>query len=215
MRPLVVLRPEPGATATAARAKALGLTVRRHPLFAAQAVDWTLRGDSFDALLMTSANAVRLAGLLPALPAHTVGEATAAAARAAGLEVTTVGDGGVEALLDRLPTGLRLLHLAGEARILPAAPRQAITSVTVYRMMPLAPPAATLLEGAVALIHSPAAGRRLGELTVKRERVRVAAISPAAAAACGAGWERCEAATEPDDGALLSLAAKLCEELPR
>jgi uroporphyrinogen-III synthase len=49
-------------------------------------------------------------------------------------------------------------------------------------------------------------------VTVARERVRVAAISPAAAAACGTGWERCEAAAEPSDGALLSLAAKLCEE---
>lgn len=215
MRPLVVLRPEPGATATAARAEAMGLTVRRHPLFAAEAVEWTLPAGPFDALLVTSANAVRLAGSLPDLPAHAVGEATAATARAAGLTVMTVGHGGVDRLLDLLPTGLRFLHFAGEERILPDAPRQNITSVTVYRMAPLALPDATLLEGAVALIHSPAAGRRLTEVEMARDRVRVAAISPAAAAACGPGWERCEAAPEPSDSALLSLAAKLCEEQRR
>ncbi|WP_338502209.1 uroporphyrinogen-III synthase [Sphingomonas kaistensis] len=215
MRPLVVLRPEPGATATAARAEALGLTVCRHPLFAAQAIDWTLPDHRFDGLLLTSANAVRFAGPLPALPAHSVGEATAEAARAARLEVLTVGEAGVESLLDRLPPGLRLLHLAGEERLLPDVPRQQITSVTVYRMAPLPLPASSLLEGAVALIHSPAAGRRLAETKVARDRVRVAAISPAAAAACGSGWDRCEAATSPSDGALLSLAAKLCEEQRR
>ena len=118
-------------------------------------------------------------------------------------------------MLNRLPAGLRLLHLTGEERILPDAPRQEITSVAVYRMTPLPLPDASLLEGAVALIHSPAAGRRFAEISLRRERVRVAAISPAAAAACGSGWESCEASSEPSDGALLSLAAKLCEEQRR
>jgi uroporphyrinogen-III synthase len=212
VKPLLILRPEPGASATAARAKALGLEVRCHPLFVAEAVDWTLPEGPFDALLVTSANAVRLAGALPHLPAHAVGEASRSAAKAAGLEVVTVGESGVESLLESLPAGLRLLHLAGEERVLPPTPRQQITSVTVYRMATLPLPQASFLDGAVAVIHSPAAGRRLEEVTVARERVRVAAISPAAAAACGTGWERCEAAAEPSDGALLSLAAKLCEE---
>ena len=116
----------------------------------------------------------RLAGALPHLAAHAVGEASASAAEAAGLEVVTVGENGVEGLLDRLPSDLRLLHLAGEERVLPPMPRQQITSVTVYRMATLPLPQASFLEGAVAVIHSPAAGRRLGEVTVARERVRVA-----------------------------------------
>lgn len=215
MRPLVVLRPEPGASATAARATALGFEVRRYPLFAAEPVAWTLSAGRFDALLVTSANAVRHGGSLPALPVHAVGEASAAAARAAGLQVLTVGEGGVDALLERLPERLRLLHLAGEERIEPVGASQSITSVAVYRMAPLPLPAASLIEDTVALIHSPAAGRRLSEVDVARERVRVAAISPAAAAACGSGWALCEAADAPNDRALLSLAAKLCKEQGR
>lgn len=212
MRPVVILRPEPAAEGTAAKAAALGLQVRRHPLFVAEPVAWARPIEDFDALLITSANAVRLGGKLPALPVHAVGEASAQAARKAGLDVVTVGSGGVEDLLAQLPAGLRLLHLAGEERIAPQAPKQRITSVTVYRMVPCPLPGPEMLEGAVALIHSPAAGRRLAEAEMRRERVRVAAISPAAAAACGGGWERCEAAGEPSDRALLFLAAKLCEE---
>ena len=211
MRPLVILRPEPGATATAVRATALSFDVRLHPLFAPAAIPWTMPGSEHDAILLTSATAVKLAGMLPDLPVHAVGEATAAAARGAGLSVVTVGEGGIEALLAGLPTDLRLLHLAGEVRIMPAAPRQRITTVPVYRMDPLPAPAPALLDGAVALVHSPAACRRLAEVAIDRGRVRIAAISPAAAAACGTGWDRCEAAAEPTDAALLSLAAKLCE----
>lgn len=211
MKPLLVLRPEPGASATAERARTLGLDVRRHPLFVPRALPWTMPDGSFDALLLTSANAVGLAGRLPDLPAHAVGEATAAAAKASGLAVQSVGSGGVADLLAGLPAGLRLLHLAGEERILPAGTRQTITSVAVYRMEPLPLPPADLIEGSVALIHSPAAGRRISELEAARKTIRIAAISPAAAAACGPGWDRCEAAAEPNDAALLSLAAKLCE----
>lgn len=215
MRPLVVLRPEPGAGKTAAAAEALGLEVRRYSLFEAQSVAWTLPPGTFDALLVTSANTIRLAGELPRHPVHAVGEASAAAARAAGLSVVSTGEGGVDALLSALPAGLRLLHLAGEERILPGSAKQQITPVTVYRMAPQPLPPASLLEGAVALIHSPAAGRRLAEVTVARERVRVAAISPAVAAACGAGWEVLEAVEQPTDSALLSLGAKLCKEQGR
>lgn len=212
MRPLVILRPEPGGSVTAEKVRALGLEIRRHPLFAAQALSWSMPDGPFDALLVTSANAVRLAGTLPELPVHAVGRASADAATAAGLRVATTGEGDVQSLLGQLPSGLRLLHLAGEERILPAAPRHRITPVAVYRMVPQPLPDATLIEGAVAMVHSPVAGRRLAEVEVERGRVRIAAISPAAAAACGPGWEICAAADEPNDAALLSLAAKLCKE---
>jgi uroporphyrinogen-III synthase len=39
----------------------------------------------------------------------------------------------------------------------------------------------------------------------------IAAISPAAAAAVGTGWERVHAAPMPNEAALLALAARLCE----
>lgn len=212
MRPLVILRPEPGASATAARARALGFDVRQQPLFAPEPLSWSMPEGKFNALLVTSANAVRLAGTLPSLPVHAVGEVSADAARDAGLAIATTGERGVDALLDQLPSDLRLLHLTGEERILPARPRQQITSVPVYRMVPLALPDPDLLEGAVVLIHSPAAGRRLAEVTCARDKVRIAAISAAAARGCGSGWEQCQVAEQPNDRALLSLAAKLCKE---
>ena len=195
-----------------ARARALGLEAEAHPLFRLHPLPWSMPERSFDGLLLTSANAARLAGTLPDLPVHAVGQATADAATAAGARVVTVGSGGVDDLLAALDPALRLLHLAGEERILPAAEKPAVVAVAVYRAEPLPLPAATQLSGKVPLVHSPAAGRRLSTLEGPRETIRIAAISPAAAAACGTGWERVAAATAPRDGALLSLAAELCKD---
>lgn len=220
MRRLVILRPEPGATATVERAKAIGLEALAMPLFEVEPVEWVAPdAGSFDALLLTSANSVRHGGggleSLRRLPVYAVGEATAAAAREAGLQVAASGDGGVERLLDSVPAGVRLLHLCGEHRTEPQAAR-AITAVPVYRSSAL-PPAADLrrIEDQVAAVHSPRAGQRLAELAGKapidQSTVRIAAISTAAAAAAGPGWERCEAADEPSEAALLALAARLCD----
>ena len=60
MKPLAVLRPEPGASATLGRAQAMGLAAFAMPLFAVEPVAWTAPAPhDFDALLLTSANAVR------------------------------------------------------------------------------------------------------------------------------------------------------------
>lgn len=220
MRKVAVLRPEPGAGATLARARAMGLDAFALPLFAVEPLTWEVPDpQEFDALLLTSANSVRqaCAGLhaLQTLPVHAVGTATAETARAAGLVVATVGSRGVEDLLASLPHGLRLLHLSGEHRRAPSCPRQQLTSVPVYRSAALPDPAGVQqLVGAVALIHSPRAGRRLAELLPQRSRTALAAISAAAADACGSGWERVAVAERPDDEAVLSLAATLCEHLP-
>lgn len=215
MRALLILRPEPGASATLARALDFGLSAATHPMFAVEPLAWTMPDGAFDGLLLTSANAVRTAGPLPDLPVHAVGQATADAARAAGARVETVGEGGVDDLLARLPHERHLLHLAGEEHIEPGVRGPAVTAVGVYRTRALPLPAASQVEGRVVLVHSPAAGRRLAELRCDRARVRVAAISTAAAAACGPDWERIAAAATPTDGALLSLAAELCKDQGR
>ena len=62
------------------------------------------------------------------------------------------------------------------------------------------------------LIHSPRAGRRFAQLVQDRGRIAIAAISASAASAVGAGWEVVEAATAPNDDALLALAARLCNK---
>ena len=86
MKRVLVLRPEPGASATVKRAKERGLDALAIPLFEVRPVDWDVPdAGSFDGLLLTSANAVRHSGEqlkeLRGLPVHAVGAATAAAAR--------------------------------------------------------------------------------------------------------------------------------------
>lgn len=213
---MAVLRPEPGASATLHRARELGLDAFALPLFELRPLAWQAPEPAgFDGLLLTSASAVRLAGgqlfKVAGLPVHAVGAATAEAARAAGLAVATVGEAGVDALLGGLPPELRLLHLCGEERREPQAPRQRITAVPVYTAAALRDVDPAALPGALALVHSPLAGARLAELVPERDSIAVAAISQAAAAACGSGWERVEATDRPQDVALLSLALRMCQ----
>jgi uroporphyrinogen-III synthase len=221
MRQVIVLRPEPGASETVERARERGLDAIALPLFAIEPVAWDVpdAGD-FDGLLLTSANAVRCAGpgleRLKGLPVHGVGEATAAAARTAGLNVETFGSGGIDALLAAIDPGARLLHLCGEDRRVPAAAPQAITPVPVYRARALDPPPGIAnLEDAVVLFHSPRAAARLAELVSNRSTIYVAAISAAAGEAAGSGWATVEIAEAQTDDELLALAERLCDKARR
>lgn len=217
MRRLVILRPEPGASATAERARELGLEPMVAPLFEIRPIAWEApEASSFDALLLTSANAVRVGGdelhKLRGLKAYVVGEATAEAARAAGFDIAATGDAGVDRLLGSIAPDIRLLHLCGEDRRAADDPPQAIAPVVVYRASPIETPDLEGIDDALVLVHSPRAGRRLGELVGRRASIAVAAISPAAAQAVGNGWESVEAADTPSDEALLALAARLCNK---
>ena len=214
MSQVVILRPEPGASATLARAKAAGIDAVAIPLFEIAPVDWVAPvAGTFDALLLTSANAVRFAGEqlagLRELPAYCVGEATAAAARETGLAVAATGANDAAALADQVPPGLRLLHLTGKAhRAIPA-----VAEIIVYDSAAIdPPPSRAALTGNVAMVHSPRAGKRLAELVEARGEIGIAAISVVAAAACGDGWREVAVIDAPDDGALLVLAAALCQK---
>lgn len=214
MRKLLLIRPEPGLSASVERAKALGLEIMACPLFRVEPVEWVAPDPAeFDALLLTSANAVRFGGpglrQVQLLPVHAVGPVTAEAARDAGFRVESAGTSNVAELLATLPRTLRLLHLAGEdRRELPDG--HSVTQISVYRSAIIENPALPPLQGLVAAVHSPRAGARLAELSGRRSETIIAAISEAAAAACGEGWEQVEAADEPTDSSLLALAARLC-----
>lgn len=219
MKKLLILRPEPGASATAAGARALGLDPVVRPLFTIDPLAWSVPdATGFDALLLTSANALRHAGpglaQLASLPVLAVGEATAEAARQAGLRVSTTGVSDVQALLDAMPGSRTLLHLAGEQRAEPVSSHH-IVSRTVYRAAPVAESDLSGLGGWVVAVHSPRAGARLAELVPDRASTAVAAISQAAASACGEGWQSIEYADRPTDAALLALAARLCQSPAR
>ena len=220
MKPLLLLRPEPGLSASAARARALGLEVIERPLFSVERLDWEAPDAAdFDALLLTSANAVIQAGPgltdYRGLPVHAVGSRTADAARAAGLEVASEGGAGVEALLGGLAGELRLLHLGGADRIGARSARHRVTEVAVYRAAANEQPRVPPLAGLVVAVQSPRAGARLAELADSTAQASIAAISPATAKACGGGWQVVETAEQPSDSALLARAARLCQRSPR
>lgn len=215
MKRIAILRPEPGASATFARAEALGLDAIKCPLFETVSLDWTAPDPTaFDAILFTSANAPRLGGTglraLRSLPAYCVGPTTAAAAEAAGFQVAGTGERGVADLLGALPPTLRLLHLCGRDRT-GVSSEHRLTAIPVYAARALDPVSEPLTD-VVALVHSPRAGRRLDELLgPERATIAIAAISPAAAASAGNGWRVVRSAASPEDTALLALAAQLCQ----
>jgi uroporphyrinogen-III synthase len=195
----------------------MGLEVVTCPLFRIEPVTWEAPDPAaYDGLLLTSANAVRQGGpqldTLKDLPVHAVGRATAEAAEAAGFAVATVGSDNVAELLGRLPKHMKLLHLAGEDH--GDTLDREIDRRIVYRSALIEHPVLPTLNGLVAAIHSPRAGTRLAELAMDRERTAIAAISEAAATAAGPGWERVEAAEQPNDSSLLALAAMLCHTSP-
>lgn len=215
-RPVLVLRPQPGADATAARADERGLRTVIAPLFRIVPRDWAMPETACDALLITSANA---AGALDdrldrTMPVYAVGEATAAAVRSAGFESVIAGPGQISGLVPIAAANdvRSLLHLAGEHRTAfdPAGLR--IETRTVYAAEPVAPPpvfAEALREGAVALLHSARAARRFRELAGPGHRI--AAISDAVFCAAGEGWKASAVADRPTDDALLAAAARLCQ----
>lgn len=217
MRRLILLRPEPGLSASAERARELGLDVIARPLFRVEPVMWDVPDPAnYDALLLTSANAVRLGGAgleaLRSLPVHAVGEATAEAARRARFNLASIGVGNAAELIAELPPSLRLLHLAGEDYRVIDDPR--IDRRIAYRSARIGEPGLPPLEDVVVAVHSPRAGARLAELADERGQTAIAAISAAAARAVGTGWERVEIAERPNDPSLLALAAMLCHTSP-
>lgn len=224
-RPLALLRPEPGWSASARAARTAGLEVTGHPLSVAEPVEWRSPEGAFDALLVGSAAVFRHGGpqlaSLRALPVHAVGEGTAEAARALGFTVTRTGAGGLQALLDAsVEQPLRFLRLAGEERVaLTPQPGQSITECAVYRMVPrpLDPEfAATLAERRpLVALHSAASAHHLAQeihrLGIDRGPLDLLALGPRVAIAAGPGWAGVHLADAPNDTALLAKAAALCK----
>lgn len=219
-RPILVLRPQPGNEATARRIEARGGTAIRLPLFAVRALDWTVPDPAdHDALILTSANAIRHAGpqleRLRALPVWAVGRATAEAVREAGFEAVRQGEGGMDALADvaRAAGVRRALHLAGREHHA-GAPDIVTATRIVYASEPL-PVAAAMAAGlgeCVALLHSARAGAALAALPgIDRAAIRLAAISEPAARAAGEGWRSVDIAMHPRDPDLIDLALRLAD----
>ena len=211
---ILVVRPQPGADATAARLRAMGHDPVAHPLLATRPLPWALPAESPDAVILSSAAAVRHAGpladSLKHLPAHAVGEATAAAARAAGWSAVKAGPGTMQALLDSLASG-QFLHLAGaDLTAVTVPPALRLIRVTVYETPLL--PLPGLPDVDAVLLHSPRTAaqfaREWDRLGGRRAAVQLFAISGATLAAAGSGWASALAAAEPTESALLAMLPK-------
>lgn len=218
---ILVTRPLPGGAVTAARLRGLGHEVTLAPLLATEAVAWIAPKTPPEAIMLTSAAAVRLAGEAAAafrtLPAFTVGAATAKAAMAAGYTDVRDGGGAVQALVDAAAAQgfSAVLHLGGEVRT-PVAlpPGLSIDTRIVYRarLVPLANLPGVdwaLLYSARTAAHFAAECDRLG---VPRAGIAIVAISAAAAAAAGPGWRASLSAERPSEDALLAAIAAACQK---
>lgn len=221
---ILIIRPQPGNDASARRARDAGFTPIQLPFFAVRARGWDAPDPArFDALLITSANAVRHAGAqiaaLRALPVHAVGSNSAEAVQAAGLQLASSGTEGIAMALENASAAghNRLLWLTGEDQTAFAVPQDMrLETRIVYASDPLPPgdnACAQLCKADIVALHSVRAAQHFAAFVdrqgLDRRAIRLAAFSPAIALAAGDGWRGIAHAARPDDRALLSAAHAL------
>jgi uroporphyrinogen-III synthase len=217
---LLILRPQPGADATAALARTLGIEPCVMPLFRIDAIDWVMPDRTqYDALLMTSANAARSIkqpdDALRALPVYAVGQATALAATQAGFKIASTGAADAKAALANAEAAghHRLLWLTGTDHIALNPPKNGtLDSVAVYQSCRVESDADiinAIKNCAVVALHSARAARHFGALVnhaaLDRSAITVAALSLAVAQDAGLGWRFILVADIPEDAAMLRL----------
>lgn len=227
---VLITRPEPGASETAARVATLGFRPVVAPLLAINPLPTPLPpSGQVQAILITSSNAIRA---LPAshrhLPLFAVGDATAQHARAAGFEHVVSADGdaaALAALVARMvaPDAGPLLLATGRLQGNPLAADLrrrgfAVVRRVIYAAEPVpalpAAAGAALSAGTVraAMFFSAETARTCVHLlqgTPLHEAVRtvdaLAIGKPAAVALEALSWRRVRVAARPDQDAMLAL----------
>ncbi len=227
---VLVVRPEPGLSATVAAANAMGLNAIGYPLFEIEPLSWECPDPSgIDALLIGSANAIRhgfpvggaALARLGSKPVYAVGQSTAQIARDAGFEVAVAGTGGLQNVLDSVPPQTRLLRVAGADHVPLNVPASvSMETVIAYKSVPreLPEPLRPLQDfGLIVLLHSAAAAhqfvRESRQLALDRGRITLIAIGPRVAEAAGAGWRAIHVSPQPNDDALLEMALEITREV--
>lgn len=234
---MLVTRPEPDASETAARLSALDIEAVVEPLLIAETLQTTLPpAQGFAALAVTSANALRALhdrGELPRflrLPVYTVGDRTAALARSFGFAEVVSAGGSVDDLV-------ALLARAGiDGPVLyPAARRQAadlakalapygvmVIAAAVYAMNP-APRLSALTRGhlesgglAAALFYSRRTAETFASLAAGLEdksRLGMLCLSEAVAEPLlAAHFVRVSLADHPSEEAMMGLALSFARD---
>ena len=229
---ILITRPEPGASATAARVVALGFDPVLTPFLTIEALTPTMPNQvAIAAVLATSGNALKACiPLFRDTPLLTVGDATADKARRMGFTQVVSAGGDAGALADlvgrtrRSDDGTLLLAVGeGHARTLEAALRRdgfRVVRRVTYRSRPvrvLADAAEQVLRAdrvRAALFFSAETARsfvRAVQVAGLADAVRKAdamAIGPAAGMALQAlPWRRVSVAAQPTQDALLALLA--------
>jgi uroporphyrinogen-III synthase len=215
---VLIIRPQPGADATARRFEGAGYAPVLMPLFAIEHLPPpSVSVDGYDAIVLTSGNAARAAtGFLESardIPIYAVGSATASALAHLSLPVAATGSNGVEALVGVAAADghKKLLWLAGEDHS--AVPQIAgvhIDIANVYRSAALETPAhfAAQVELCDAVIlHSSRAAAHFAGLCdaggLSRSKIALATFSNAIAQSAGDGWAQIIVASSPNDAALM------------
>ncbi|MEW6576153.1 MAG: uroporphyrinogen-III synthase [Pseudomonadota bacterium] len=226
---ILIIRPQPGNDASAARAQKAGHTPIQLPFFEVRMRDWDAPDPAqFDALLITSANAVRHAGnqldAFAALPVHAVGRNSADAVRAAGFNLASTGNTGAEQAIEnaREAGHRRLLWLAGEDQTAFAVPADMhIETRVVYAADPIElgeDAQQMVLQADVVALHSARAAEHFAHFVdaagLDRSSIALAAFSQGIADAAGHGWRAIAVAERPEDQALLSAAHTLVRIAP-
>ena len=222
--PLIVIRPEPGNTATLEAARQRGLDASGYPLFEIAAVAWKAPTTPFAAILAGSANVFRHGGShlaeLMHVPVIAVGATTAEAARHAGFAVAQIGEGGLQPLVETLAPG-KYLRLAGQDHVNLAPPAGVqISTQIVYaaQARPIPPALAKLLrKPALVLLHSGEAARHFRaqceRIEVSKENIYLACLAPRIAEHAGASWADVFVSASRTDTDLLELAATMCDRV--
>ncbi|RCS22425.1 uroporphyrinogen-III synthase [Phyllobacterium salinisoli] len=235
---VLVTRPEPGASHTARRLEELGFLPIVLPLSETVAIGTETLSGQYDAVAITSVNAVRHADpamieRLAYLPAYAVGHKTAGAAKSAGFAEVTAAGGDGEALATKLSSVLRpgahVLYLAGRVRRpdFETKARAAGLELTVCETYDTAAighrdigPRLGDVSIDVALIYSAFAAKALVDLVERREiadnsvnfwnKTRFLCLSSRISESLPEQWKaRALISERPDEQSLLNLLASL------
>lgn len=231
---VLIIRPQPGADATARRFQGAGYAPVLMPLFAIEHMPPpSVSVGGYDAILLTSGNAARAAcGFLESArdtPIYAVGSATASALAHLSFPVVATGSNGVEALVGVAAADghKKLLWLAGEDHS--AVPQIAgvhIDIAIVYRSVARETPADFAAQVAVCdavILHSSRAAAHFAHLCdaggLSRGKITLATFSNAIAASAGDGWAQIIVAPSPNDAALMDAIRQHftridCAEMP-
>jgi len=215
---LLIIRPQPGADATAHRLRAAGHAPILMPLFSIEHLPvQRISADGYDAILLTSGNAARAAVAFltqdHTKPIYAVGSATASALHNLSVPVAKTGSEGFEALVRVVVADghQRLLWLAGEDHsTIPHIDDARIDIEIVYRSATVSMPddfVRQVTESDAVVLHSSRAARHFAELCaitgLSCADVTLATFSNAIAKAAGENWGAMIIADAPNDAALL------------